>query len=248
MRILGDSNIVDATITATNIATAELTDKLKTFQLVDNMRTLTNSTQIDLVFNAIQPNVNGISLCGTNLTDTSVITLSWSDTDINSPDDSIILYDFSTLNQVFFLDNILQKKFWRITITDSAISTIFIGYLYIGVYLQFDTVIFPTINGINLKSVSKVTDTGQSYGSKIYNNYYTNLSIRRIKYELLEDLINLLLIKQNIDSILFVAYEDNYTLQLFRPKFGILTNVQQPFIMDRDAFIFGIDLSFKESF
>ena len=50
MKILGDSQITNATITATNLLAASFADKLKTFPLADNLRTLANNTIIDLDF------------------------------------------------------------------------------------------------------------------------------------------------------------------------------------------------------
>jgi len=247
MRILGDSNITLADITATNIISSALTDKLKTFTLTDNLRTIANTTRIDLIFNGEVPTVDCVGLCGSNLTSSSVITISYSDTDINSPDDSIVITDFSSLNQVLFLDAAISKKYWRINITDTSISTIFIGYLYIGKYFQVPAVEFGHTPSLNLFSNPSVTDTGQGYGSKIYNSLPLDFTMF-MNYTELEEYFTILQEKQNIDPVLLIPYEESLALSLYRPRFGALINEENPYSMNNDIFEYGISSRLEERF
>jgi hypothetical protein len=246
MRILADSNITDATITATNI-TAASTDKLKTFQLSDNLRTITNSTVIDLVYDPTEPPVNCVALCGTNLTSSAVITLSWSDTDISTPDDSEVFPTFSSLNQVIFLAASIQKKYIRISITDSTLSTLFIGFLYIGVYHQVTAVEFGQIAALEMFSNPAVSPTGQGYGSKVYNALPVDFTMF-VEYDELEDYLTIKQEKQNIDPVLMVEYEDDYDLTLYRPKYGVLSLSSIPYQMDGTPEYYTISDRLEERF
>lgn len=247
MKILGDSNITEADITATNLAAAALTDKLQTFQLSDNMRTLSNSTVIDFTFNGDIPNIDTIALCGTNLTSTSVINISYSDTDINSPDDTILLDPFSTLNQVIFLDTSLNKKYWRVSITDTSLSTIFIGYLYCGVSLTIPFVEFGHSAGFNIFSNQAVTPTGQGYGGKIYNSLPLDFTMF-LSFTLLTAYIAIKQAKQNIDPVLIVEYIESYDNILYRPKYGVLVNSDIQYPLSHNTLPYAISDRLEERF
>lgn len=247
MKILGDSNITSAVITATNIVAAALTDKLKTFQLTDNMRTLSDSTVIDFTFNGTVPNIDTIALCGTNLTSTSVINVSYSDTDINSPDATILLTPFSTLNQVIFLDAAINKKFWRVSITDTSQSTLFIGYLYCGVSLEIPFVEFGHNASLNIFSNSAVTPTGQGYGGKVYNSLPVDFTMF-LNLDLLTSYIEIIQEKQNIDPVLLIEYIDSYDNALYRPKYGVLINADIPFPQNKNNLNYAVSARLEERF
>ena len=247
MKILGDSNITDADITATNIAAAALTAKLQTFQLTDNMRTISNSTVIDFTFNGTIPNIDTIALCGTNLTPNSVINISYSDTDINSPDATILLDPFSTLNQVMFLVSALNKKFWRVSITDTSLSTLFIGYLYVGVSLNIPFVEFGHNAELNVFSNPAVTPTGQGFGGKIYNSLPLDFTML-MRFDLLDSYISIKQEKQNIDPVLIVEYIDSYDNDLYRPKYGALVAAVNSFPMNKNNLNYAVSDRLEERF
>ena len=228
MRILGDSQITNADITATNIISPALTAKLQTFQLTDNMRTIAPTTEIFFTFNGDVPDIDCVALCGTNLTPSAVVTLSYSDVDINSPDLSIVLPVFSTLNQVFFLDSPVNKKFWKIEISDPGNTILFFGYIYTGTYFQVPFVAYGHEPALVLNSNGSVSPTGQGYGSKIYNQFITDFTMYA-NYSDLETYLSIVQEKQNIDPVLIVEYEKSYDLSLYRPKYGILSNNSLPF-------------------
>lgn len=247
MRILGDSQITNADITATNITSAGLTRKLQTFQLTDNMRTILNSTQIDFTFNGTIPDINCIALCGTNLTSAAVVTLSYADVDINTPDNSIVLPLFSTLNQVFFLAAAINKKFWRITISDTGNTSLFIGYLYTGTYFQVPFVAYGHEPFLNVISNGSVTPTGQGYGSKTYNALPVNFTMYA-NYDALEEFFSIVQEKQNIDPVLLVEYEESYDKSLYRPKYGVLSITSIPFPTSEINYAYEIAVRHEERF
>ncbi len=247
MRILGDSNITTATLTATNLDSAAFVNKLKTFQLVDKMITNANSTIIDLTYDPTEPPVNCVAICGSSLTATATISLSYSDTDISSPEATIALPTFSSLNQIFFLSSTLQKKYWRLTISDSSLSTIFIGYIYIGVYYQVPAVTFGHNAMLDIHSIPQQTETGQGYGSKRYNSMPLDFTTSGDLTEI-TNLFTIIQNKQNIDPVLITEYEESYDLALYRPKYGVFSKTSYPFPMQNTPKFYAISLSFEERF
>ena len=234
MIILGDSNIATSTLSATNVLSATVAERIKNFQLTDKLTTLTNSTDILFTYNNEIPDINMISLCGTNLSENAVVTVSYSDTNISSPDGSVTMTTFSTLNQVIFLGSTLNKKYWRISISDASLSTIFIGYLYCGVYLDIPFVEFGHSAAIQVFSNSSLTATGQQYGGKTYNALSVDFSMI-LDYDLLNDYAAIKLEKQNIDPVLMIEYIDSYDNVLYRPKYGVLINNEIPYPQNKNT-------------
>jgi hypothetical protein len=247
MRILGDSNITAADVTATNVLAASFTEKLKNFQLTDKMITLTNETDIDFTFNGDIPGINQIVLCGTNLSPTAVVEVSYSDTDIESPDATISMQVFSTLNQVIFLDSVLTKKFWKVHVLDTGLSSLFVGYLYCGEYLDIPFVEFGHNAELNIFSNSSKSKTGQRYGGKTYNALPVDFTML-LNFDLLNDYIAIKLEKQNIDPVVLIEYIETYDNVLYRPKYGVLANTEIPYPQNRNTLNYAIDDRLEEIF
>lgn len=247
MKILGDSNISDATMSATNIGFSGYVNKLQTFVLADNMRTLANSTVIDFQFDGTIPDIDTIALCGTNLTPTAVVTLTYAAVDIDIPDATIVLPTFSTLNQVFLLGAAVNKKYWRISISDTALTTIFIGYIYAGVALDIQFVEFGHTPDLSIFSNSAVTTTGQGYGSKLYNAFPVEFTML-IKLADLQSYIAILQEKQNIDPVLLIEYTDSYDVDLYRPKYGVLINEQTQYPLTGNNLTYSVTARLEERF
>jgi len=130
-----------------------------------------------------------ISLCGTNLSSSAVVEVSYSDTDIDSPDATVTMATFSTLNQVIFLGATHNKKYWRVSITDSTLSSLFIGYLYCGVYLDIPYVEFGHNAFLQVFSNSSFSPTGQQYGGKTYNALPFDLVASVVQSELTANVV-----------------------------------------------------------
>jgi len=247
MIILADSNITSADVTATNVLAASFTEKIKNFQLTDKLVTLTNDTDIDFTFNGDIPSINMISLCGSNLTPTAVVEVSYSDTDINSPDATITMTTFSTLNQVIFLGSTLTKKYWRVSIVDTALSSIFVGYLYCGVYLEIPWVEFGHNASLDIFSNSSQTRTGQGYGGKIYNAFPVDFTMR-LDYDTLNSYIAIKLEKQDVDRVVIIEYVESYDNVLYRPKYGVLVNRNIPYPQTRNTLNYTVSDRLEERF
>ncbi|MCP4395347.1 MAG: hypothetical protein GY804_13935 [Alphaproteobacteria bacterium] len=247
MKILGDSNITSADITATNTVSSLQAERLKTFQLSDCMRTLSNSTVIDFTFNGTVPNIDCISLCGTNLTSNATIVLSYSNTDISSPDASISLPLYSILNQVFFLSTELNRKYWRLTIADTSLTTLQLGYLYTGVALDIPYVEFGRIPSMDIFSNPAVSMTGQGYGSKLYNSNSIDFNMY-MDIDLLKKYLAIKQVKQNIDPVLIVEYTESYDLDIYRPKYGVLINSENPYQKSHNHLQYSISDRLEERF
>jgi hypothetical protein len=247
MRILADSNITAASVTATNVLSATFTEKLKNFQLADKMITLTNDTDIDFTFNGVVPGINMIALCGTNLTPTAVVEVSYSDTDIETPDATISMTVFSTLNQVIFLGSVITKKYWRVSIVDTALTSLFAGYLYCGEYLDIPYVEFGHNAELNMFSNSSISPTGQGFGGKTYNALPVDFTML-LDYDLLNDYLAIKLDKQNVDPVVLIEYIETYDNVLYRPKYGVLTNTEIPYPQNKNTLNYSVQDRLEERF
>ena len=247
MKILGDSQITNATITATNLLAASFADKLKTYPLADNLRTLSNSTVIDLDFGTDKNPIDTISICGSNLTATSTMSVSYSDTNILSPDATVSMTIFSTLNQVVLLPTALSKRYWRISLSDSAVSKINIGFMYIGAALNIDSVEFGHGASLNIFSNYAVSKTGQGFGSKTYNALPVDFTMY-LDYTDLESYLAIKQANQNIDPVLLIEYPESYDSSLYRPKYGVLSGTEIPYPMVNNPLSYVISDRLEERF
>jgi hypothetical protein len=247
MIILGDSNITAATISATNVTSSIQRDKLKTFTLANQMRTTSGSTVIDLDFGTVSaPDVSMLGLCGTNLTQTAVIQVSYSDTNIAVPDATILLDPFSSFNQIMILPALLNKRYWRISISDAALTEIWLGYLYIGKYLNIPYIEFGHNSSLQLNSNPNVNSTGQGYGGKLYNSM--PVSFTMFAYlETVQEYIRIKQVKQNIDPVLIVEFPSSYDIDIYRPKYGVLTG-DLTFPITQNNLTYSVSDTFEERF
>lgn len=137
---------------------------------------------------------------------------------------------FSSLNQVIFLGSVLNKKFWRVSIVDTSLSSLFVGYLYCGEYLDIPYVEFGHDAALDIFSNGEITPTGQGYGGKIYNALPVGFTML-LDYDTLEKYLIMKQTKQNIDRVLLIEYTESYGQSLYRPKYGVLTRTEIPYPM-----------------
>lgn len=247
MIILGDPQITKATVTATNIGASIFSKKLQTFELADNMRVDNNSTVINIDFGAPGSGpIDFVGLCGTNLSELATIVLSYSDTDISNPDSQIVLPKYSEFNQIFTLATAIKKRYWRISITDTGNSALWIGYLYLGESIKLDT-IYPHTPQKNMVSKSAVTATGQEYGSKRYNFYSAEWNAA-IGYDDIDKFMDIVNTRQNIEPVIVVEFPESIDKRLYRPKYGVLTQSEYPFLMSENPLYYEVSIKFEERF
>jgi hypothetical protein len=248
MRVLGKGQITNASLTVTNLESTEFSEKLKTFQLSDNIRSLTNSTSITMDFAGSQEDVNCVAICGTNLTSSAVVTLSYSNSNIESPEAVISLPLFSNFNQVFFLSTAITRRYWRITISDSTLSEVWAGHLYIGEYYQVPGVEFPHGSSLNVVSNQLVNTTGQEYGSKFYTPYSCEWNFTGLDETDVAEVLSIVRERMNIEPVLMVEYEGSYDKEIYRPKYMVLDSDEYPYPMVNDPLSYNLLVTGAERF
>lgn len=250
MIILGDSNITDADISATNGLSFAGTEKLQIFQLSDKFKTTSGTTQIILDFGACTADIDTFVLCGTNISTGSSLSLSYSDTDPAFPETTISLPTFTSFNQIWMLDEPVCKRYWIIDIDDpdpQDSDGIEIGFIYCGERTQSYGVSFPHSPSLNLSSVPDLSATGQGYGSKGYNATSMEFTIESDKTGL-ESMFSIVRAKQNIDPIVIVPFEDSLYNSLYPPMYGTLNADSYGYPMDGSPGIYAVSATFAERF
>jgi hypothetical protein len=251
MRILGDNTITNATITASTVYSYANGDQLKTFDLSKRMKGISGSVDIELDFGSDTSDVNCVVLCGSNISDSATVELSYSNTDIDTPDDTISLPKFSNFNQVFFLDTALDRRFWKIHIVDpdpQDSTGVEMGYLYIGEYTQLDYIVYPHEPTLNLSSTLTTSPTRQITGSKTIA--YTSLSFTADNLTQAEtySLLDMIEGKMNIDPVVVIQDETDYDALLYPPRYGILTATSYSYAAQGQPNNISLGLTFEEVF
>ena len=251
MRILGNNTITNATISASTVYSYANGDNLKTFDLSKRMKARTGEVDIILDFGTDSSDVNCVVLCGSNISESAVVELSYSDTDISSPDETIALTKFSNFNQVFFLDTAIEKRYWKISINDpdpQDSDGTEIGYIYIGEYTQLDSIVYPHEPTLNLLSSITMSPTRQITGAKTAS--YTSLSFTADNLTQAEVYLLLTMIegKMNIDPVVVIPFDDDYDASLYPPRYGILTSTGYSYSQQGQPNNLSIDMTFEEVF
>ncbi len=250
MRLCADSQITNADITWTNSRSFAPPEKLKIYQLVDKMRCTSGVTQGIIDFGDTENCINYVALCGTNISESATVTLGYSDTDPESPDETITLPVFTNFNQVFFLESTLCKRYWIIDISDpdpqDAAGTE-IGYLHVGQYMEFPLVEFPHTPALNLAGVISPSATYQEYGRKGTAPYSAEYPVQ-ISGDEIDDVLEKLEDIQNTDHVLIIPYEGSYSSRRYRPRYGILTGDSYEFPMVDNSDSYLLTIPFEERF
>lgn len=250
MILLADNQITNAEITATNPLSFAGEEKLQIFQLDNKFKASQGTTCITLDFGSDVPDIDMIALCGTNISSSATLSISYSDT--TTPGTPVTLPDFSTFNQVWILDTALNKRYWTIDIIDpdpqgdSAVG-VEIGYIYIGESIKINMVDFPHTPTLNLISIPSTSATGQEYGSKMFNQNTMEFTATFTRVELYE-ILSVIRQKQNIDPVVIVTYEDAIDDQLYPPRYGVLSADSYAYPMAGTPNLYEIALSHRETF
>lgn len=247
MRILANSVITDADITATNVLSFSGTEKLQIYQLDNKFKASSGTTQIVLDFGADTTNIDYVALCGTNISESATVTLGYSSSSPSSPEATISLPKWSTFNQIFMLDTALDKRYWVIDISDpdyqgdDAIG-IEIGYLAIGKYKQFDDVVFPIGPSINILSELSTSATLQEYGTDTLDYWSSDFNIIARSDTVAADYVEYFRGLGNTEHCVIVERENYYDLALWPPHYGIITSTNYGYTADgnKGYYVFGV--------
>ena len=248
MRLCADSQITNADITWSNSRSFAPPDKLKIYQLSDKMRCTSGMTQGVIDFGGTENCINYVALCGTNISSSATVTLGYSDTNPNIPEETITLPVFSNFNQVFFLPTALCRRYWVIDINDpdpqDSVGTE-IGFLHIGQYRDFDLVEFPHTPAQNIFSTVSRSPSGQEYGRKgtvLYSAEYPF----HFKDDEADDILDLFGEIQTTDHVVIIPYEGDYSSRRYRPRYGIITTEVHEFPMDGAPSLYRGIINFEE--
>ena len=250
MILLADNQITNAEITATNSLSFAGEEKLQVFQLDNKFKASQGTTSILIDFGADVPDVSMVALCGTNISSSATMSLSYSDT--TTIENTISLPSFSVFNQVWVLDSSLNKRFWTIDISDSDSQGadtlgVEIGYIYIGEYTNINMVTFPHSPALNIISTPSTSATGQEYGSKSFNQNTIEFTATFSRSEVY-NILKIIKDKQNIDPVLIVPFEDDIDDLLYPPRYGVLSADSYAYPMMDNPDLYELSLSHRETF
>lgn len=251
MIIHADNKITQATVTATNVLSYANEDRLKIFQLDNKMRISQGVTKIIIDYMSNIPDINSVILCGTNISPSATVTLSYSSVDPDTLEATIALSQYSTFNQAFVLPATYNKRYWIININDpdyqgeDAIG-VEIGYIYIGKSINVEAVQFPYTPALNIVSRPSTSATAQEYGSKWFNQNSMEFTAI-LDDDSLEDILSIIEDKQNIDPVVVIPFEDSITNR-YRPRYGVLSQDSYPYPMVNNPGSYELALTHRETF
>lgn len=249
MRILSDNTITNADVTGTNLYSYAGASNLKTFDLSKKMIAVIGETDIVLDFNADTSPVNCVVLCGSNLSSGASAVLSYSDTDPDIPELTIPLPKFSNFLQLWFLDSPVEKRFWKISISDpdpQGNDGVELGYIYIGEYIQIRNIQYPHSPALVPSSSVAESTTKQRTGSKIVNYRTVDFVAASVTQEEASVLLNVVKDKMNVDPIVLITYEDGYEKALYPPMYGVLNSSSYSYPADGAPDDISITFNFEE--
>ncbi len=178
MQIFYNNYITDTSLTASSASEGYDVDNLKVSQLKKDFNFTGNNESVIMSFSNATEIKTFIVDMG-NMSSTATITLEGNATNVwTSPSYSQVLSKTDTAAYLL-LDETYQ--YWRITMDDSTVTTITIGYLFIGGdYLQMPQ-IDPTVELFyNTTSSTTISISGQVYGDRGYEFMDTTFNFPEI--------------------------------------------------------------------
>lgn len=226
MRILADSVVTQATITATNTLSFSPESNLQIYQLADKWKCSQGTTQIVLDFGATVPDVDYVALCGTNISESATLSVSYSSTSPASPEVTTLLPAFSNFNQVWMYMTTVNRRYWMIDINDpdpQGANGIEIGYLSVGEYRQIESWDFPHTPTLNLSMIFSTSPTLQEYGTHVVDWNDMTYTVSGLSATEAAELLSFVKQAGNEEHFVLVQYEDSIDNPLYPPRYGIFT-------------------------
>lgn len=253
MKFYYDNKVDLASITSSSIKTGTSISNLihkhlsKRFSFNDDNGTI----DMDL---GISTNIKKILIGGSNMTDSATVTLEAS---LNSDYSTI---DFTTVVDLYdttWAKNLDENyRYWRLSCSDTGLSYLWIGYLYLGNYL-----LMPGINPnytLNYQTTSKVilSVSLQPYGDVGIRNFKSKFTFPIITdYEVIGPSGEALATRADIlemwyeveGGIPFYCEVAENKLDIIPPIFGIINQGSLKFKLDKDQNFYKFSLTFQET-
>lgn len=245
--LLGNSSLSSSTedsdFVLSNIKNPHLT---KIFKFTGN-----TSETLDINLGSSEE-IRGI-IVETNLTSSATVNIYGHTTsDFTIPDytSTASVYDGKV---TLFLDE--NYQYWRVEMTDTSLTTIWIKYLFIGDYTQMPTFDPDVDLEYSTSSTASTNQTGQIYGNKGYEIFSTGFEfntitdyVREIDGKVIatrEELLLMWRAVENINPIYLVIWEES--LDKFSPVLGVFDQNSFTFSKSDDPGIWSLDFDFTET-
>lgn len=254
MLFLWDNKIDDAILTPSSELLSRPIENVQDSDLSKQFAMDSNSGNIVIDLNNSEY-ISDVMLLGTNITSTGNITLEGSTTDnFSSPDYSSSMDVYSNGNcGIKDVDSTYQ--YWRVVITDTSISDILIGWLYIGERLQLPG-IDPSVNlNYHTNTAATFSVSQQIYANTGVEYFSSSFSFPVITDEVVqydgvdiatrEDILEFWYSNRGAKPIVLVIWDNDR--ERFPPIVGVVAQDTLSFNMDRNQGSYGLDFDFVET-
>jgi len=255
MQILWANQIGETTLTASSVKDGYSVENLKSYHLSKAFVFDGNSGNIIIdLLTAVS--IKDFSILGTNLTDSATITLEANASDVwTSP-------SFTT-NLTLYSNGVAEKqdidesyRFWRLVVSDSTLTDLKLGYIYIGNDRLQMAGMEPDID-LNYNNTTAVSfsatqqtyaDTGIEYFSSkfkfpIITDYETIIDSKTLATR--EDILEFWGFNKGATPIILRIFENS--LNKVPPLIGMISQNTLRFKFDRTMGFYSLDFSFLET-
>lgn len=252
MRILFDNLINNSTLSPSSENTSFLSANIKNPHLTKIFKFTGNSGEyLDIDLGSVEQ-IRGI-IFDTNLTSTTTANLYANSTnDFTSPAYSTTM-DVYEGKVVKFLDE--TYRYWRVELTDTSLTDIWIKYGFIGDYAQMPP-IDPDVDleYATTSSVS-ISQTGQTYGDKGFEIFRSDFSFPSITEYTRQidgqdvatraEILAMWRLVENITPIYLVIFESS--LDIIPPILGVITQNSLTISKSENPGVYETSFSFQET-
>jgi len=253
MRISYQNKLDEATLTPSSVKSGSTINNLTQKHLSKRFTFDGNSGTVDIDFGGNQ-DIKKVIIGGSNMTSSATVTL------IASVNSDYSTTDFSTTLDIYdstWTKNLDETyRYWRLSVSDSSLTYLWMGYLYLGDYLQM-----PGIDPnyvLNYNTTSKVTMSVslQPYGDKGINYFKSSFSFPIITdYETfgpggesIATRADILEMWYEVESgIPFYLEVAENSLDVIPPFFGIFDGQGLSFKLDSSQGFYSLKFSFTET-
>lgn len=146
-------------------------------------------------------------------------------------------------------------QYWRLTITDSNVTDVQLGHLFMGAYLQMPGIDPAAEFSYNDTSAVDFSVSGQSYGDTGFQ-YFTAgfkfpmitdfpVTLNGVQIATREDILVFWKINQGVTPIYLMVFEND--LSVVPPLLGLIAQRSLVFKLDRSQGYYTLDFKFQET-